>query len=150
VATLSTQSLISVLVLLWKFAKFISNFPSLSMFISLDLMLLPNMTGYHVNLSSGNHLGGHKSCMEFKQESPAQLSLIIKLCFLVLCFDLRITPLLTPNLMTIFACYLAQCLFLQPNRCHLKFHFGCAFSNGVTINILWCHDETKSFLWVRT
>jgi hypothetical protein len=56
------------------------------MFISPDLMLLPNMTRSHVNLSSGSHLSVRKACMEFKQESPAQLSSIIKLCSLMLCF----------------------------------------------------------------
>ena len=44
-------------------------------------MLLPNMTESYVNLSFGNHLGRRKACGEFKQESLAQLSLAIKLCF---------------------------------------------------------------------
>jgi hypothetical protein len=115
-------------------------------------MLLPNMTESHVNLSSGNHLGGHKACVEFKQSSLAQLSSIIKLCSLALCFDLWITSLLTLNLVTTFACYpsLVWCLFLPPNRCHPKFHFVCVFNNGVTISILWCHDETESPLWACT
>jgi hypothetical protein len=115
-------------------------------------MLLPNITGSHVNLSSGNHLGVRKACMEFKQESPAQLSSIIKLCSLVLCFDLRIASLLILNLVTTFACYpsLVWCLFLQPIRWHLKCHIVCAFNNGVTISILWCRDETESLLWART
>jgi hypothetical protein len=101
-----------------------SHFSCFSIFISPDLWLLPNMTGSHVNLSSGNHLGVRKACMEFKQESHAQLSSIIKLCSLVLCFDRRIASLLTLNLVTIFACYpsLVWCLFLHPNLCHLKFH----------------------------
>jgi hypothetical protein len=90
--------------------------------------------------------------MEFKQESPAQLSSIIKLCSLVLCFDLRIASLLILNLVTTFACYpsLVWCLFLQPIRWHLKCHIVCAFNNGVTISILWCRDETESLLWART
>ena len=89
---------------------------------------------------------------EIKQESPTQLSLAIKLCSLTLCFDLQIVSLLIPNLVTILVCYpsFAQCLFLQSNWCHRKFHFGCQFSNGVTINILWCRDETESLLWART
>jgi hypothetical protein len=115
-------------------------------------MLLLNMIESHVNLSSGNHLGGRKACVEFKQSSLAQLSSTIKLCSLALCFDLQITSLLTLNLVTTFACYpsLVWCLFLPPNWCHLKFHFVCVFNNGVTISILWCHDETKSPLWACT
>jgi hypothetical protein len=56
------------------------------------------------------------------------------------------------NLATTFACYpsLVWCLLLQPIRWHLKCHIVCAFNNGVTISILWCHDETKSLLWVHT
>ena len=98
------------------------------MFISLDLMLLPNMTESYVNLSFGNHLGRRKACGEFKQESLAQLSLAIKLCSLVLCFDLWIASMLIPNLVTTFAWYpsLVLCLSLQPNLCHLKLHlFVC-------------------------
>jgi hypothetical protein len=82
----------------------------------------------------------------------AQLSLAIKLCSLALCFNLRIASLLTLNLVTTLACYssLVWCLFLSPNWCHLKFHFVCAFNNGVLISILWCRDETESLLWART
>jgi hypothetical protein len=115
-------------------------------------MLLPNMTESHVNLSSGNHLGGRKACVKFKQSSLAQLSSTIKLCSLALCFDLWITSLLTLNLVTTFPCYpsLVWCSLLPPNRCHSKFHFVCVFNNGVTISILWCHDETESHLWACT
>jgi hypothetical protein len=70
-------------------------------------MLLPNMTESHVNLLSSTHLGGHKSYVEFKQESLAQLSLAIELCSLVLCFDFRIASLLILNLVSTFACYLS-------------------------------------------
>jgi hypothetical protein len=52
-------------------------FPSLKMFISLDLMLLLNMIESSVNLLSGTPLGGRKSYVEFKQEPLAQLSLAI-------------------------------------------------------------------------
>ena len=57
--------------------------------------------------------------MEIKQESPAQLSSALKLCSLALCFDLRITSLLTPNLVTTFACYssFAWCLLLCNQIC---------------------------------
>jgi hypothetical protein len=41
------------------------------MFISHDLMLLPNMTESLVNPLSGNHFGGRKSYIEFKQVSLA-------------------------------------------------------------------------------
>ena len=75
------------------------------MFISLDLMLLPNMTESYVNLSFGNHLGRRKACGEFKQESLAQLSSAINLCSLVLCFDLQTATLLPLNLVATFACY---------------------------------------------
>jgi hypothetical protein len=54
-----------------------STFPSLKMFISLDLMLLLNMIESSVNLLSGTLLGGGKSYVEFKQEPLAQLSLAI-------------------------------------------------------------------------
>jgi hypothetical protein len=66
--------------------------------------------------------------------------------------QLSYVPLWTLNLVTPFACYpfLVWCLFLPPNQCHLKFHFVCAFNNGVTISILWCRDETESLLWART
>jgi hypothetical protein len=46
-------------------------FPSLEMFISLDLMLLLNMIESPVNLLSGTPLGGRKPCVGFKQESHA-------------------------------------------------------------------------------
>jgi hypothetical protein len=49
------------------------------MFIDLDLMLLPNMNESPINLLSGTHLGGRKSCIKFKQESIDQLSLGIEL-----------------------------------------------------------------------
>jgi hypothetical protein len=48
-----------------------------------------------------------KACVEFKQESHAQLSLAIELCSLVLYFNLRIASLLILNLMTTFTCYLS-------------------------------------------
>jgi hypothetical protein len=103
------------------------------MFISLDLMLLPNMNESPINLLSGTHLGGRESYIEVKQESLAQLSLAIMRCSLVLYFDLRIIFVLILNLVTTFACYpsLVWCLFGQPNLCHLKFLIGCMFSNGV-------------------
>jgi hypothetical protein len=90
--------------------------------------------------------------VEFKQESPAQLSSTIQLWSLALCFDPWIASLLILNLVTIFVCYpsLVWCLFLPLNRCHPKFHFVCAFSNGVTNSILWCRDKTESLLWART
>jgi hypothetical protein len=75
------------------------------MFISLDLMLLPNMNESPVNLLSGTPLGGRKSYVEFKQESLAQLSLAIVRCSLVLYFDLRIIFVLILNLVTTFAFY---------------------------------------------
>jgi hypothetical protein len=75
------------------------------MFISLDLMLLLNMIESPVNLLSGTHLGGRKSCVEFKQESLAQLSLGVELCSLVLCVNFWITSLLILTLVTTFACY---------------------------------------------
>ena len=78
---------------------------SVWMFISPNLMLLLGKTKYHANLYLVITIGGHKAYMEIKQESPAQLSLAIRLCSLVLCFDLLITSLLVPNLVTTFACY---------------------------------------------
>ena len=59
-------------------------------------------------------------------------------------FDLLIASLLIPNLVTILVCYpsFAQCLFLQSNWCHWKFHFGCMSSNGAMISDLRCRDGT--------
>jgi hypothetical protein len=116
--------------------------------ISLDPMLLPNMTETQVNLSSGNHLGGCKACMEFKQEFPAQLSSVIELCSLVLCVDIRIASLI-PNLVTTFACY-PPCIMLvvTTQLCHLKFHLGCVIGNGVISSNCQCCDKTESLLWV--
>jgi hypothetical protein len=74
------------------------------MFISLDLMLLPNMNESAINLLSGTHLGGRKSCIEFKQESIAQLSLGTELCPLVVCVNFWITSSLILNLVTTFTC----------------------------------------------
>jgi hypothetical protein len=74
------------------------------MFISLDLMLL-DMIESLINLLSGTRLGGCKLCIEFKQESLAQLSLGIELCSLVLCVNFWIASLLIINLVTTFACY---------------------------------------------
>jgi hypothetical protein len=108
-------------------------FPSLEMFISLDLMLLLHMIESPVNLLSGTSLGGRKSCIEFKQESIAQLSLGIELCSLMVCVNFWIASLLILNLVTTFTCYpsLVWCLFRQPNLCHLKFPIVYMFSNGV-------------------
>jgi hypothetical protein len=75
------------------------------MFISLDLMLLPNMNESLINLLSSTPLDGRKSYVEFKQDSLAQLSLAIVRCSLVIYFDLRIIFVLILNLVTTFACY---------------------------------------------
>jgi hypothetical protein len=80
-------------------------FPSLEMFISLDLMLLLHMIESPINLLSGTSLSGRKSCVEFKQESLAQLSLAIARCSHVLYFDLQIIFVLLLNLVTTFTCY---------------------------------------------
>ena len=57
--------------------------------------------------------------MKIWQESPAQLSSAIKLCSLALYFDLWITSLLTPNLVTTIVCYLSfsWCLLLCNQNC---------------------------------
>ena len=91
--------------------------------------------------------------MKIWQESPAQLSSAIKLCSLALYFDLRITSLLTPNLVTTIVCYpsFSWCLLLCNQKlCHVKILLGCMFSNGATISDLRCRDETESLLWVHT
>jgi hypothetical protein len=62
------------------------------MFIGLDLMLLPNMNESPINLLSRTHLGGRKSCIEFKQEYIDQLSLGIELCSLVVCVNFGSPP----------------------------------------------------------
>jgi hypothetical protein len=53
---------------------------------------LPNMNESPINLLSGTHLGGRKSCIEFKQESIDQLSLGIELCSLVVCVNFGLPP----------------------------------------------------------
>jgi hypothetical protein len=68
-------------------------------------MLLLNMIESPINLLSGTHLSGCKSCVEIKQESLAQLSLGVELCSLVLCDNFWIASLLILNLVTTFACY---------------------------------------------
>ena len=91
--------------------------------------------------------------MKIWQESPAQLSSAIKLCSLALYFDLWITSLLTPNLVTTIVCYpsFSWCLLLCNQKlCHVKILLGCMFSNGATISDLRCRDETESLLWVHT
>jgi hypothetical protein len=100
----------------WNLLNLSPTFPSLEMFISLDLMLLLNMIKSPVNLLSGTPLGGHKSLVEVKQESLAQLSLAIARCSLVLYFDLRIIFVLLLNLAATFTCYpsLVWCLFGPP------------------------------------
>jgi hypothetical protein len=116
-STLSTQSSIVTSILSLESTYFISNFsPCLRMVIDFDLILLPHMTKSHGNLSSCHCLGEHKACVEFKQESHAQLSLTIELCFLVLCFDLRVASLLILNLVTTFVCYpsIVLCSFYIP------------------------------------
>jgi hypothetical protein len=128
----------------WNLLNLSPTFPSLEKFISLDLMLLPNMKKSPVNLLSSTHLGGCKLCIEFKQESIAQLSLGIELCSLVVCLNFRIASLLILNLVTTFTCCpsLVWCFFGQPNLCQLKFLIGCMFGNGVTISILQCRNRT--------
>jgi hypothetical protein len=90
---------------LWSLLTSSSTFPSLGRFISLDLMLLLNMIESPINLSSGNHLGGRKVCVGFSKN--LMLSPLWQLRYVLLCyvFDLWITSLLTPNLVTTFACY---------------------------------------------
>jgi hypothetical protein len=70
------------------------------MFISLGLILLLNMIKSPINLLSGTPLGVRKSCVEFKQESLAQLSLAIARCSFVLYFDLWIIFVLLLNLVS--------------------------------------------------
>ena len=75
------------------------------MFIILDLMLLLDKTKSQVNLYLVITLVDTSRIWKLGKKSPAQLSLAIKLCSLALCFDLQITSLLNPNLVTTFVCY---------------------------------------------
>ena len=122
------------------------------MFISLDLMLLFGKTKSHVNLYLVITLVDTRCIWNLSKSLLLSCLRQLGYVLFALCFDLRIASLLIPNLVTILVCYpsFAQCLFLQSNWCHWKFHFGCQFSNGVMINILWCRDETESLLWART
>jgi hypothetical protein len=114
-------------------------------------MLLPNMTGSLVILHLVITLVD-ASRTRIYARTPAQLSLTLKLCSLVLCFDLWIASLWILNLVTIFACYpslYCACSY-SPIMCHSKFHFGGRLSNGVLINNWRCRDKTESLLWVHT
>jgi hypothetical protein len=148
VAILSTQSLIGVSFCSGSLLSPSQLLTSLNV-INLDLMLLSNVTETFRLVIT---LVDTRRAWKKKPRTLAQLSSAIKLCSLALCFNLQIASSLTLNFVTTLACYssLVWCLFLPPNRCHLIFHFVCAFNNGVTIRILWCHDETESLLWART
>ena len=71
--------------------------------------------------------------MEITQESPTQLSSAIRLCSLVLCFDLRITCLLTPNLCDYLCLISLLCIVLGhlTQFMQLEISLGCVISNGV-------------------
>jgi hypothetical protein len=56
------------------------------MFISLDLMLMLNMIKSPINLSSGNHLGGRKVCVELSKN--LMLSYLWQLSYVLLCYVL--------------------------------------------------------------
>jgi hypothetical protein len=62
-------------------------FPTLRIFISLDLMLLLNMIESLVNLSSDNHFGGRKVCMYLSKDLMLcclqQLSYDLLCCVLI-------------------------------------------------------------------
>jgi hypothetical protein len=124
-------------------------FSSLGMFISLDLMLLPNMNESPINLLSGTHLGGRKSCIEFKQESLAQLSLAVAQCSLVLYFDLWIIFVLLLNLVTTFTCYpsLVWCLF-GPPICVI-WNSSSGVCSVMVLRLVFCGAATKprASLW---
>jgi hypothetical protein len=95
---------------------------------------------------------GHKLCLILCQNTLHYCLWQLSYALLCYVFTLCITSLLILNLVTTFVCYhqLASCLVIQPNVCRLKVRSICAFSNGVTISILWCRDKTESILWART
>ena len=136
VVALSTQSQVSVSAL---------SLPSLWMFISPDLMLLLGKTKSHVNLYLVITLVDTRCLWKFKQESHAQSSSLVNLCFSCA----MSLPWTTPCwLLTLWLPLLAipPCMVLapmQPNLCHVRILVGCMFSNGGTISDLWC-DETES------
>jgi hypothetical protein len=51
----------------WNLLNPSPTFPSLGMFISLDLILLPNMNESPVNLLSSTHLGERLACVELRK-----------------------------------------------------------------------------------
>jgi hypothetical protein len=91
-------------------------FPSLEMFISLDLMLLLNMIESLVNLSSGNHLGGRKVCVDLSKDLV--LRCLRQLSYVLLCYVLisGLPSWLILNLVTTFVWYpsIVLCLFYIP------------------------------------
>jgi hypothetical protein len=91
-------------------------FPSLGMFISLDLMLLLNMIESPISLSSGNHLGGRKVCVDLSKDLV--LRCLRQMSYVLLCYVLisGSPPWLILNLVTTFVCYpsIVLCLFYIP------------------------------------
>jgi hypothetical protein len=70
----------------WSLFTSSSTFPSLGMFISLDLMLLLNILESHVNQLSSRFLGRHKACMELGKN--LMHSRLQQLSYVLLCYVL--------------------------------------------------------------
>jgi hypothetical protein len=145
VIALSTQSLSSISYVPQISLVLSPTLLSLWMFIRLDLILLPNKTKSHVNLLSSNLPGKLKACVELKQESHAQLSLLVNPYFSCAMSLPWTTPcwlqtLWLPLLLSLFA---SACSYAT-NLCHVRFLVGCMFGNGVLIKDRQCHDETES------
>jgi hypothetical protein len=70
----------------WSLLTSSPTFPSLGIFISLDLILLLNMIESLVNLSSGNHLGGRKVCIDLNKD--LMLCCLRQLSYVLLCYVL--------------------------------------------------------------
>jgi hypothetical protein len=70
----------------WSLLTYLQLLPKSRMFISLDLMLLSNMTKSYGNLSSGHHFGERKACVELRKNLT--LSRLWQLSYVLLCYVL--------------------------------------------------------------
>ena len=82
-------------------------------------MLLPHKTKSHVNLYLVITLVNTRRIWKLGKSSLLSCLRQLKLCSFALCFDLRITSLLNPNLVTTFVCYpsFSLCLLLCNQIC---------------------------------
>jgi hypothetical protein len=126
-------------------------FPSLRMFISLDLMLLLNMIESPVNLLSGNHLGRCKVCEDFtKISSSVTFSNWVMFSYVVFwsanSFPVDSKPCDYLCLLSLFCMVLVfTTQFLLLGKFMLVVWLVMVVSSD-----WWCRNETKGLLWLQT